>query len=400
MPQVSVQVSVIIPAYNQGHYLGRAVKSVLAQTYSEWEAIIVDDGSTDDTAEVAATFSDPRVRYIYQENRGLSGARNTGIRHARGDYLTYLDSDDCFLPQKLALLVGELEEKPQLGFVAGQAIPIDERGNQIGKVFAKSPPEDPARWLLGNPLHVGSVMVRRSWQKRVGFFDERLRSYEDWDMWLRLARAGCQMGWVARPVSLYRFHTGQMTRDGRQMTEATMAVLDKVFEDQALPANWQAMRAPAYSRAYLRASAQAYREEDVDLAQHYLSQAVSLDPDLAADGGAALAAHMVAWTDLPKISDPIAFMERVYNNLPTDLTPLQKRRRSELARVAIQQAFTAYQERELACTRAAVRRAVRYQPRWLANRGVLSIMVRSHLPWLARERSEMNGKQLEQVSAG
>lgn len=391
MSQVSVQVSVIIPAYNQGHYLAQAVRSVLAQTYSAWEAIVVDDGSTDNTAEVAASFSDARVRYIYQENRGLSGARNTGIRHARGQYLTYLDSDDCFLPQKLALLVEELEQKPHLGFVAGQAVPVDERGDQIGETFDSGPPQDPVQWLLGNPLHVGSVLVRRSWQERVGFFDEGLRSYEDWDMWLRLARAGCQMGWVPRPVSLYRFHTGQMTRDGRQMTEATMAVLDKLFADETLPASWQAMQAQAYSRAYLRAAAQSYREDDVALARHFLSQAVSLDPELAADEGADLASRMTAWTDLPKISDPVAFMERVYDNLPGELSSMERRRRIELAQIAIRQAFSAYRQGELACARAAVRRGVRYQPRWLANRGVLSILVRSHMPWFARQTHTQAG---------
>lgn len=398
MSQTSAQISVIIPAYNQGHYLAKAVKSVLAQTYTAWEAIIVDDGSTDDTAEVAATFSDPRIRYIYQENRGLSGARNTGIRHARGNYLTYLDSDDCFVPEKLALLVTELEDKPHLGFVAGQAIPVDERGCQIGKTFKEGPPEDPVRWLLGNPLHVGSVLVRRSWQERVGFFDERLRSYEDWDMWLRLARAGCQMGWVPRPVSLYRFHTGQMTRDGRQMTEATLAVLDKFFKDDSLPESWRAMEDTAYSRAYLRAAAQAYREEDLASARDHLSQAVSLDPELTADGGAALAAHVAAWTDLPKISDPVAYMERVCNNLPDRVEGLRSRLRSELGRVALQQAFAAYGEREMACTRAAVRQAIRYHPRWLANRGVLSILVRSHLPWLAESGASTN--HLEQAKGG
>ena len=91
-------VSVIIPCYNHAHYLCRAVQSVLAQTYADWEAIIVDDGSTDNTREVATRFSDPRVRYIYQENRGLSAARNTGISAAQGSYLAFLDADDELEP--------------------------------------------------------------------------------------------------------------------------------------------------------------------------------------------------------------------------------------------------------------------------------------------------------------
>ena len=192
--------------------------------------MVVDDGSTDDTARVASSFADARVRYVFQDNRGLSAARNTGIRHARGSFLTFLDSDDLFLPEKLSLLLGRFEKDAALGFVAGQAVLIDEHGRPIGEIFDRGLPEDTSALLLGNPLHVGSVLLRREWQERVGFFDESLRSYEDWDLWLRLAKAGCPMGWVARPVSLYRFHRAQMTRLGDQMTTATFAVLEKIFE--------------------------------------------------------------------------------------------------------------------------------------------------------------------------
>ena len=204
-------VSVIIPAYNQGHYLGQAIRSVLDQTYPHFEVIVVDDGSTDSTREVVHSFTDARIRYVYQENRGLSAARNTGIRSASSPYVSFLDSDDLFLPDKLQLLVAESESEPGCGLIAGQAIPIDEQGNTIGKAFVEGLPADSADLLLGNPLHVGSVLVSRLWQDRVGFFDEDLRSYEDWDLWLRLARAGCRMSWVAQPVSLYRFHRAQMT---------------------------------------------------------------------------------------------------------------------------------------------------------------------------------------------
>ena len=168
--------------------------------------------------------------------------------------------------------------------------------------------------------------------------------------------------------------------------------------DEALSEDWRAMQAAAYSRAYLRASAQAYREEDLRSAQRYLSQAVRLDPDLTANGGVALAAHLAAWTDLPKISDPVLFMERIYDNLPGQLSVLKRRRRSELAQIAVQEGFTAYRDGDLAYARTAIRRAIRYQPRWLANRGVLSILVRSHLPWLAESGASTN--HLEQAKAG
>ncbi|MCL4262305.1 MAG: glycosyltransferase [Anaerolineae bacterium] len=372
-------VSVIIPAYNQGHFLAEAVNSVLAQTYPRVEVIVVDDGSTDDTAVVAHNFTDPRVQYVYKQNGGLSSARNEGLRHAQGQYISYLDSDDCFLPEKLAILVGEMDAHPAVGFVAGQAIPVDEHGRHVGKKFDTPLPTDAKQLLLGNPLHVGSVLVRRDWQDKVGFFDESLRSYEDWDMWLRLAQAGCQMRYVPQPVSLYRFHTAQMTRDGRQMTSATFAVLDKLFADPTLPPDWLALKDKAYSQAYLRKTAQSYRLRDYHTGQESLRQAVVLDPSLMADEGAALARHFAAWVELPKTSDKFTFLEDIYNHLPPELTPLQTRRKQELGRAAMQVAFEAYEKKEMAETRTAVRRALRYQPGWLANRGALSIFLRSHL---------------------
>lgn len=378
-------VSVIIPAYNQGHFLARAVNSVLEQTHENLEVIVVDDGSTDDTAQVAQSFTDGRVRYVYKENGGLSSARNEGIRQARGDTLTYLDSDDCFLPEKLAVLTAVLAEEPALGFVAGQAVPVDENENQVGKLFDTPLPADPKELLLGNPLHVGSMLLRRHWQEQVGFFDESLRSYEDWDMWLRLALAGCPMKYVPQPVSLYRFHTAQMTRDGRQMTTATFAVLEKLFAREDLPPDWQAMKDEAYSQAFLRAAAQSYRIMDYEEGKKNLAQAVILAPDLLAEEGDQMALRFVAWTDLPKFPDRLAYLEDIYQNLPPELDVLARRREQELGQAAMQFAYEAYYRGDMTRTRTAVRSALRYQPDRIMNRGTISILMRSHLSFLKEQ---------------
>jgi glycosyltransferase involved in cell wall biosynthesis len=116
------KVSVIIPAYNQAPYLSKSIQSVLDQTCQDFEIVVVDDGSTDDTAAVVQSFHDDRIHYIYQENRGLSAARNTGIDNSTAEYITYLDSDDLFLPMKIELLGGVLDQDPDIGFLAGQAV--------------------------------------------------------------------------------------------------------------------------------------------------------------------------------------------------------------------------------------------------------------------------------------
>jgi hypothetical protein len=372
-------VSVIIPAFNQGQYLGKAIQSVLDQTYPDFEILVIDDGSTDDTPVVTRQFADPRIQYIYQDNRGLSGARNTGIRHAQGDYLSYLDSDDLFLPEKLELLVDFLENHPEYGLAAGQAVPIDENDQPIGKIFDTPLPQDTVRLLLGNPLHVGSVLVNRTWQDKAGLFDETLRSYEDWDMWLRLALLGCKMGWIARPVSLYRFHTAQMTRIGTQMTRATFAVLDKLYTRPDLPANWLAQQDSAYSSAHLRAMAQSYHAQDYANAQFHMREAVRLNPQLIEGSGENLANRLAALANSPKNPNPLDFLERIYLHLPDELEVLRQRTNQDLGKAAVEQTYAAYTRRDYATARHTARRAVQYLPVLRKNPQILFVYLKAYI---------------------
>ena len=122
-------ISVIIPCYNHGQYLSHALNSVLSQTFTDWEAIIVDDGSTDETREVAGHFVDRRLHYVYQENQGLSAARNSGIRIAQGEYLAFLDADDEWEPEFLETVCENLEADPTLTAVFCRNKYIDENGS-------------------------------------------------------------------------------------------------------------------------------------------------------------------------------------------------------------------------------------------------------------------------------
>ena len=370
------RVSVIVPAYNQARYLGAAIDSALNQTLGDLEVIVVDDGSTDGTEEVLRSCTDPRMRYVHQANAGLSAARNTGISYARGEYLSFLDADDLLLPEKHSSLVAEMEADPHIGLAAGQAIPIDEHGRPAGHIFDVPLPEDLSRLVLRNPLHVGSVLARRDWVKRVGIFDERLRSYEDWDMWLRMARAGCGMRWVARPVSCYRFHDLQMTRDGEQMTEASMAVLDKLYADPELPQAWLELKSEAYSRAHLRAAANDYLSGRFARASEHVTHSIRLDPVLTEDHARRLRQHISSWIDLPKAQDRMAFLKTVYAHLPQAIANPAERR-LDLGQAAERMAREADRQGDRRLARKAIWTAVRTLPRRLLDRGVLSILVRN-----------------------
>jgi glycosyltransferase involved in cell wall biosynthesis len=372
-------VSVIIPAYNQGCYLGQAIKSVLDQSYHNLEVIVVDDGSTDDTQQVVKGFCDDRVHYIHQENRGLSGARNTGIRASKGNFLSYLDADDEFLPEALALLTYVLTKSPQIGLVAGQSIRIDDNGHSLGEKVIGRIPKDLTRLLLHNPVQVCNVLVRREWMDQVGFFDESLRAYEDWDLWLRLAKAGCPMISIENTVALYRVHDSQMTLEVERMRQATFTVLDKIYNDPCLPESWEALKDKAYSRAYLRSAGSALRIDQFSDVMTYLSEAVRLDPDLLANDAKPLARRFSAWTDDPRIINKLGYLESLYENLPKNLMIMKHRKHRDLSQAAMRIAYQAYGRGDRVTARLAVLQAFRYKPQWLFNRGAISIFVRSWL---------------------
>jgi glycosyltransferase involved in cell wall biosynthesis len=180
----------VIPAYNPGPFIGEAVASVLAQTFADFDLVVVDDGSTDDTRSILASFTDERVSYLFQDNRERSGARNTGIRAARGEYIAFLDADDTWLPEKLARQVALLDAHSEIGLVYCSAWKL-RAGVIMGEQKATYRGNVVRPLLIVDNVIAGSasaVMVRRDVLDEVGGFDERRIIYEDWDLWLRIAR--------------------------------------------------------------------------------------------------------------------------------------------------------------------------------------------------------------------
>jgi len=182
-------VSVVIPMFNRAHTISDAVNSVLAQTYSNYEIILVDDGSTDNTIEVISQYGDA-VIYVNQENLGPSVARNTGIKQAKGELIAFLDSDDVWHEDKLARQVACFADAPRVGLVASGHEIRDENWNlihitrltnrEIGQIHRKD--------LYKNFFSTPSVIVRAKCFQEVGCFDETIRYAEDWDMWLRILK--------------------------------------------------------------------------------------------------------------------------------------------------------------------------------------------------------------------
>jgi len=182
-------VSVVIIAYNCAEYVGHAIQSVLEQTWTRLEVIVVDDGSTDATHAVVQGFSDPRVKYVRQENKGVPAARNEGVRHASGEFIAFLDCDDWWLPAKVEKQIARMAGHPEIGLVYSWAIRIDTSGTEGDRFDSVVEGRALDRLLLGNCIagSASSGMISRRAMETVGPFDESLRFAEDWEYWIRVA---------------------------------------------------------------------------------------------------------------------------------------------------------------------------------------------------------------------
>ncbi len=200
-----VKVSVIIPSYRRADRVRDSIESVLAQTFSDLEVIVVDDGSDDGTDKVVEAVEDTRVRYVsHPTNRGGNAARNTGIRHARGDLIAFLDSDDVWEPDKLESQVEHLiRVGPEFGFCTTWILRVDPFGQEISRIEPSPEGRSPFQLWEGNDLGgFSTVLVRKEALQRMGDLDESLASCQDWDCYLRLCRV---TSWTVVPRPLVRY---------------------------------------------------------------------------------------------------------------------------------------------------------------------------------------------------
>src|SRR5215207_9859205 len=218
LPEGRALVSVVIPCYNQAHFLGEAIESVLCQGYTNVEVVVVDDGSTDNASEVASRYAGAGVRLIRQENRGRSAARNRGLDETQGKYVVFLDSDDRLLPEALEVGVKDLEAHPACAFVFGRTSVVGTGGS--------SPMTDYYGELLrGNYIGTpGAAMFRRSVFDSVGGFDTTLHAAEDYELYLRVA-SEFPIHKHGELVLDYRQHGANTSRDSARMLRDTLKVL-------------------------------------------------------------------------------------------------------------------------------------------------------------------------------
>ena len=229
------KVSILIPTYNCRQFIREAIESVLLQTFQDFEILIIDDGSTDGTREVVMPFVKQfpdKIHYIYQENKGLPGARNTGWRKAEGEYIALLDADDKWCPHRLEEGLNIIEKDKAIGLVHANITRISETGEIVDTL------KRDARFLSGAifehiflrraDISCPTVLFRKECCQKIGFFDENLRHLgcEDRELWLRIAKE-YKIVYLDRVLAYYRLSAGSMSHNAERMLTARHYVVDK-----------------------------------------------------------------------------------------------------------------------------------------------------------------------------
>jgi glycosyltransferase involved in cell wall biosynthesis len=242
----------VIPAFNAEETLAAAIRSVVAQSRQDFELIVVDDGSTDETAALARSFEvDTRVRVVSHENRGLPGARNTGIELARGRYIGLLDSDDLWMPTYLEAMGVALEADPGAGFAYTDGWALDDESGRIRRTTSMArqrPPSDPPRapqdflrLLVRRNFIEAAATIRKSTLEEVGPFNPTLRAAEDFELWLRILAHGHRAVKAEGLLLVRRDSATQMSKDETRMLVALLEVWRLVAEEHPAPAEVKAI---------------------------------------------------------------------------------------------------------------------------------------------------------------
>lgn len=240
-------VSIIIPTYNYARYLAETLQSVADQSYSDWECIVIDDGSADNTKEVFDVFvkNDNRFKFISQSNKGVSAARNAGIKAAKGDFIQFLDGDDLLQEDKIKVQIDVFKSVPEIDIAYSNVGFFDDGNNK--QLRSSLNGNKPKNWLpkirakgkevVGhfgkiNFLVMNSPLIRKSVLDRVGEFDERMQALEDWDFWMRCALANCCFYFVdeqSNSFALVRVHQGSLSTQKKLMNNGHFMFIEHIL---------------------------------------------------------------------------------------------------------------------------------------------------------------------------
>lgn len=293
--QTPIKVSIVIPTYNGLKFLPQTIASVMAQTFQNFELLLIDDGSSDGTAEWVAQFNQAQsinktghqIRFFQQQRSGVSAARNLGIQSAVGEFVAFLDADDLWVPTKLAHQVDYLTQHPQVGLVHGWIALMNEAGILTGRVLSSRPEDSSlARLLTKNSVACQTVMVRRSCFEQAGIFDPKADTVEDWDVWMRVAKF-YPIAVLPEVLAHYRQVETSLSRSHERMEPIYGYVIEKNYafcrdELTRLGLDDRTLKAKSYASAYqcLAWKAIQCKFPNVRQAYNYQSRALNHRPKI------------------------------------------------------------------------------------------------------------------------
>ncbi|MBW4452184.1 MAG: glycosyltransferase family 2 protein [Nostoc indistinguendum CM1-VF10] len=282
------KVSVILPVYKAEKYIAATVQSVLEQTYKNFEILIIDDASPDKSIDICKQFTDPRIRIISQANRGLAGARNTGIRNAQGKYLAFLDADDLWLREKLEKHLVHLDSSPKVGVSFSCSTLINDVGEPLGLYQIPKLKEITVPHILcRNPVGNGSApVIRKEVFEAIKFqdnlhgtiedfyFDEHFRQSEDIECWIRISiKTNWEIEGISEALTLYRVNSGGLSANMLKQLDSWEKVIEKTrCYAPGIVNQWEAL-ARAYQLRYL--ARRAVRLQDGAMAVKLVNRALA-----------------------------------------------------------------------------------------------------------------------------
>jgi len=373
-------VSVIIPVFNGEAFIARAIESILAQTYTAFEVVVIDDGSTDGTSDIVQSYG-ASVVYAHQSNLERSVARNAGLKLATGQFIAFLDADDWWFVEKLERQVAYAEKHPDLGLIYSWVNVVDDAGQQL-RVLGNERPlleaegSDLFEWfLLGHSVPTPSVMIRKECLDAVGGFDESITYIEDWDLWMRIANR-YSVGYVAEPLACYQVRHSYLPAvfARHQLQEKRLYVLEKALG--ARPGIKAEVRRHALQKANWYSALIDFGIQDIAAAKSRIEQIDMESPDLGGKPsqmeGDLVAFAFSLYDDFTPEAEAIAFIEFVLANLPSKVAFLKNRGRQMKSTLLGGYAFQARARGHNSQAGAIMRRAVALNLTSIFNIGVLT----------------------------
>jgi glycosyltransferase involved in cell wall biosynthesis len=334
-------VSILVPVYKGAEYLNDLIRNVQAQTYSNFELILVDDASPDHTAEIVGQIDDPRIKYVRHEiNKGADQARKTGLEISRGEIISFLDQDDLFHPDKLNEHLNLFLRDPSLGVAYNSRFIINESPESIYGQWCAPSELTLADLVLGYPFAPSDMLIRREWALRSDIWDASFAEQGDEIIvnggeivFLgRLFLAGCRFASIPRVLNYRRYHPGRVLSDLKLRCRSELRCQEIIMEDPRCPASFSSLRNVAYMNTYVGFASLAFYQGEFDFGYDCLQKASACQPDIIRGFPAPIIQSLVERSIPDETQDIEKKLTAIFSLLPPDLSHLRTQQAWALGR--------------------------------------------------------------------